>query len=162
MLCPAAFSPVAEAHSGRTNAQGCHNNTKTGSYHCHHAPHNPRTPPDFANETEYNRALALAVSGQTEVAHIYRTAYGTRGTIYVDVETDDYVIEGGLDKRSSLDSVQQVAFAAALTGKIPLIVIYDTDGREGKYEYKIRIAAEKLNIKFLRLSYADLKQRRVF
>jgi hypothetical protein len=28
--------PVAvEAHSGRTNAQGCHNDRKNGGYHCH-------------------------------------------------------------------------------------------------------------------------------
>lgn len=25
----------ASAHSGGTNSQGCHNNTKTGDYHCH-------------------------------------------------------------------------------------------------------------------------------
>ncbi|MEX0918330.1 MAG: YHYH domain-containing protein [Candidatus Paceibacterota bacterium] len=24
-----------EAHSGRTNAEGCHTNHKTGDYHCH-------------------------------------------------------------------------------------------------------------------------------
>ncbi len=23
------------AHSGRTNSEGCHNNRKTGGYHCH-------------------------------------------------------------------------------------------------------------------------------
>ena len=27
----------AEAHSGRTNSSGCHNNRKTGSYHCHNS-----------------------------------------------------------------------------------------------------------------------------
>ena len=26
------------AHSGRTNAEGCHNNRKSGDYHCHHSP----------------------------------------------------------------------------------------------------------------------------
>lgn len=25
------------AHSGRTNSSGCHNNTKTGGYHCHNS-----------------------------------------------------------------------------------------------------------------------------
>lgn len=30
LLCTAAL-----AHSGRTNKDGCHNNTKTGDYHCH-------------------------------------------------------------------------------------------------------------------------------
>ena len=27
----------AFAHSGRTNAEGCHTNRKTGDYHCHQA-----------------------------------------------------------------------------------------------------------------------------
>lgn len=26
---------TAQAHSGRTNAQGCHNDRKNGGYHCH-------------------------------------------------------------------------------------------------------------------------------
>lgn len=30
------FAPfLVTAHSGRTNAEGCHNNRKTGEYHCH-------------------------------------------------------------------------------------------------------------------------------
>lgn len=30
-----AVSCDAHAHSGRTNAQGCHNDRKNGGYHCH-------------------------------------------------------------------------------------------------------------------------------
>ncbi|MFC6052901.1 YHYH domain-containing protein [Acinetobacter portensis] len=26
---------VVFAHSGRTNSEGCHNNHKNGTYHCH-------------------------------------------------------------------------------------------------------------------------------
>jgi len=29
------LAEVASAHSGRTNANGCHNNRKTGEFHCH-------------------------------------------------------------------------------------------------------------------------------
>lgn len=29
------LTATATAHSGRTNSQGCHNNRKTGGYHCH-------------------------------------------------------------------------------------------------------------------------------
>ena len=29
---------VAFAHGGGLNAQGCHNNRKTGDYHCHRSP----------------------------------------------------------------------------------------------------------------------------
>lgn len=28
-------SSVSYAHSGRTNKEGCHNETKTKTYHCH-------------------------------------------------------------------------------------------------------------------------------
>lgn len=36
ILCLSSFT-AAEAHSGRTNAAGCHTNSKTGDYHCHNA-----------------------------------------------------------------------------------------------------------------------------
>ena len=35
VLCLTA--PVSFAHSGGTNAEGCHTNRKTGDYHCHSA-----------------------------------------------------------------------------------------------------------------------------
>jgi len=31
-------SPPANAHPGGLNAEGCHNNRKTGGYHCHRGP----------------------------------------------------------------------------------------------------------------------------
>ncbi|MFG6104926.1 thermonuclease family protein [Leptothoe sp. EHU-05/26/07-4] len=34
-LIALAIVSSAEAHSGRTNASGCHNNRQTGGYHCH-------------------------------------------------------------------------------------------------------------------------------
>jgi hypothetical protein len=34
LLCVMITTPVM-AHSGRTNADGCHTNRKTGEYHCH-------------------------------------------------------------------------------------------------------------------------------
>ena len=57
--------------------------------------------------------------------------------------------EGGLDKRSSLDSVQQALFFASLTGKQPAVVIYDTDGRIGPYEHRIRVACEMVGVRFV-------------
>lgn len=34
----ALFAGAAQAHGGGLNAEGCHNNRKTGDYHCHRAP----------------------------------------------------------------------------------------------------------------------------
>ena len=50
------------------------------------------------------------------------------------------VYEGELDKRSSSDSLQQALFFIHLIGKAPAVVIYDTDSREGRFEYRIRTA----------------------
>lgn len=73
-------------------------------------------------------------------------------SIRIDIVTDKYVIEGGLDKRSSLDSIQQAVFASTLTGKKPAVAIYDTNGSWGKYEHRIYSSAKKLGIKFFWVS----------
>ena len=80
--------------------------------------------------------------GVTETRHTYTYEDGS-SYVKVDCETDTTVYEGGLDKRSSLDSLQQALFFSALTGKAPAVVIYDTDGGEGRFEYRIRTACEK-------------------
>ena len=66
-------------------------------------------------------AACLLVPTQTpaqeeaEVRHEYTYPAGA-SYIRVDCETATHVYEGGLDKRSSLDSVQQALFAAHVTG----------------------------------------------
>ena len=52
------------------------------------------------------------------------------------------------DKRSSLDSLQQALFFSVLTGKRPTVVIYDTDGQEGRFEYRIRTACQKAGVRY--------------
>lgn len=101
-----------------------------------------------ANEATHNATFCARVGGTTEVRHDYTYPSG-KGYILVDCETADTVYEGGLDKRSSLDSVQQSLFAAFVTSKEPAVVIYDTDGRVGKYEYRIQVACELAGVMFL-------------
>lgn len=38
MLAMGGFSSLAFAHGGGLDKNGCHNNRKTGEYHCHRAP----------------------------------------------------------------------------------------------------------------------------
>lgn len=45
LLAFCAFSLQAQAHSGRTNPEGCHNDRSNGSYHCHSAGSAVSTPP---------------------------------------------------------------------------------------------------------------------
>ena len=73
--------------------------------------------------------------------------------------TDEYVIEGGLDKRSSLHSAQQAVFAATLTDKKPAVAIYDNDGQLGKYEHRIWQAAEGLGIRFIWVSQGKIIEK---
>ena len=100
-----------------------------------------------AQEDAYNASFCSSMGGAAEVRHEYTYPAGT-SYIRVDCETADTVYEGGLDKRSSLDSVQQALFAASLTGKKPAVVIYNTDGKIGRYEHRIKVACERAGVAF--------------
>lgn len=98
-----------------------------------------------AQEDAYSAAFCSSMGGEAEVRHEYTYPAG-QSYIRVDCETADTVYEGGLDKRSSLDSVQQALFAAHLTGKKPAVVIYNTDGKIGRYEHRIKVACERAGV----------------
>ena len=93
------------------------------------------------SEADFNAIFCTEIGGEQEVRLDYSYGLG-ESYVVADCVTADTVWEGGLDKRSSLDSVQQALFFAAVTGKAPGVVIYDTDGVEGQYEFQIRTAAE--------------------
>ena len=107
-----------------------------------------RTKRQPSDEKTHNQAFCASVGGQTEVRHEYTYPTG-QSYIRVDCETEDTVYEGSLDKRSSLDSVQQALFFAHLTGKEPAVVIYDTDGQIGKYEHRTQVACEAAGVRYL-------------
>jgi len=155
------LSSNAFSHGGGLNKQGCHNNRSTGDYHCHRGSNSKSKTSNsssmsFGNEDDFNLRLANHLGGKTEVTYNYD--YNINGStprvasIRIDIVTDEYVIEGGLDKRSSLDSIQQAVFASTLTGKKPAVAIYDTNGSWGKYEHRIYTSAKKLGIKFFWVS----------
>ena len=108
----------------------------------------PAPAKDKYTEADYNEIYCDLIGGRTEVRHTYTTDAGETGFIIVDCETATKVIEGGLDKRSSLDSIQQALFFGYLTGKKPVVVIYDTDGIEGKIEYRLKITTKLTGIAF--------------
>ena len=155
------LSSNAFSHGGGLNKQGCHNNRSTGDYHCHRGSNSQSKSSNssgmsFGNEDTFNLRLANHLGGKTEVTYNYD--YNINGStpsiasIRIDIVTDEYVIEGGLDKRSSLDSIQQAVFASTLTGKKPAVAIYDTNDYWGKYEHRIYSSAKKLGIKFFWVS----------
>ena len=153
-----AMPVTAFAHGGGLNKEGCHNNRSTGDYHCHRGSSSSSSSSlgsssSSMHENHFNRLLARQLGGRTEVTYQYN--YGLvgnaalSGNIRIDIETDEYVIEGGMDKRSSLDSIQQAVFASTLSGKNPAVAIYDTDGMWGKYEHRVWATAKELGIKFI-------------
>lgn len=89
----------------------------------------------------------LVLGGEPEVVHPYNVGYEMH-RIRVDCETETHVIEAGRDTRSSLDSIQQALFAAHLSGKSPMVVLIDTDGREGAIEFRVRTAAEMVGVEY--------------
>lgn len=91
---------------------------------------------------------SLILGGEAETRHAYTAAGDTRH-IRVDCETATHVYEVGFDgKRSSYDSVHQAIFAAEVTGKIPAIVIIDTDNRVEPVEYQVRTVAKATGVTF--------------
>jgi len=91
---------------------------------------------------------SVLLAGEHQQKLGYSAAYDT-SYVVADCVTEAQVIEVGLDrKRSSMDSVHQALFAAHLSGRAPKVVMIDTDGREGKYEYQVRIAAEMAGVAY--------------
>ena len=101
------------------------------------------------NEDACNSAFCAGVGDRTEVRHTCQDPSGSR-YVKVDCEMDDTVYEGGMDKCSSLDSVQKALFFAHLTGRKPVVIIDDTDERVGWFEHRIKSACEAVGVEFLR------------
>ena len=84
LLCASAY-----AHGGGLNAQGCHNNRKTGGYHCHRAPAKPaykRTAPQ-----QYNSSGISSFSRSQNTEIILTAQYMLSGLGY-DVGIPDGIL----------------------------------------------------------------------
>ena len=110
------------------------------------------------SEADYNALFCAEVDGEQEAQLDYTYALG-ESYVVADCVTETHVWEGGLDKRSSLDSIQQALFFSALTGKEAAVVIYDTDGVEGQYEHQIRIAAELAGVEYVSYNWQEGLQK---
>ena len=68
--------PIAMAHAGGLNAQGCHNNRKTGGYHCHRG---PASRPDRAQSFALSSGREFANCAQARAAGAAPVREGDRG-----------------------------------------------------------------------------------
>ncbi|GAB2668277.1 hypothetical protein GCM10027193_22900 [Arenimonas aestuarii] len=64
VLATCAVAWQSQAHSGGTNADGCHTNRKTGDYHCHSPKAKPRAAPP---STALQRPFAAKASSTSYV-----------------------------------------------------------------------------------------------
>jgi len=158
-----ALPGVSYGHSGGLNSEGCHNKMSDRTYHCHQTPvDNEQNSRQLKDEFYFNKLLASKLGGREEVVIKYNFE-GLKqkkiyGSIRIDVVTDDQVIEGGLDKRGSLDSLQQAIFASTLTNKSPAIAIYDTDGAWGNIEHRVLIAAKRVGAAFYWIHFNKIQR----
>ena len=143
---------VASGDSDRTHAEDCPG--QEDSSHClettgNELPGKTTVSSDtLTSEDDYNTLFCASVGGKTETRHGFEYPTG-RSFVRIDCETEEHVYEGGLDKRSSLDSVQQALFFGFLTGKTPAVVIYDRDGKVGRFEYRIKMACERAGVQYI-------------
>jgi len=108
------------------------------------------------NELALNALLCGLLGGASiEQSHGFIND-GKEVSVRIDCETPRYVIEVGRDGRSSRDSIHQAIFAAWLTDKKPMVVLIDTDGREGRYEQEMRAVAARLDVEYAVCSEAFL------
>jgi len=77
LLC--AQPTILFAHGGGLNAEGCHNNRKTGDYHCHRAPstQNQTSQPSQGTEAFTRSQPSQHGQGVDTTCHV-----GPRGGIY--------------------------------------------------------------------------------
>lgn len=145
------FNHFAWAHSGELDGFSCHNKSSDGTYHCHQGLPLPFDKKAFG-EGFFNPS-AGKLGGQAEMKFDYEDAkFGNTklvGSIRADVVKDNYVIEGGLDKRSSLDSIQQAVFASNIADRKLAVAVYYKDGVWEKYEHRIWVAAKELGLQFI-------------
>ena len=100
-------------------------------------------------ETEIAALLCGWLAGAEIEERQYFDMQGERRHVRVDCETDSHVIEVGLDGSVSVrDSVHQAVFAAVLTGKVPMVILIDRDGAEGRYELEMRVVAQALGVPY--------------
>lgn len=96
------YSPLALAHSGGTDASGCHTNKKTGEYHCHGGADTPKSAKIEAKTTAKTEARTSAsivcsaniyncpdFANHSEAQEVYETCFEEAGSDIHDLDGDD-------------------------------------------------------------------------
>src|SRR5689334_14100657 len=85
ILLLSTLTQVVFAHGGRTNAAGCHNNRKTGEYHCHGKPGaSSRSAPAKQTEGCGSKYYCREMSSCAEAMHYFKDC----GLLRLDGDND--------------------------------------------------------------------------
>ena len=104
----------------------------------------------MASELELAAILCSLILGGVSEDRVPLVAAGRETYVVPDCLTETHAVEVGLDTaRGSLDSVQQAIFYGLETGRLPMVVIIDTDGLEETVEMQIRRVARHLGVSYL-------------
>lgn len=104
-------------------------------------------------EVAITAILCAFLNGSVTEERQYFDVNGMSRYVRVDCETATHVIEVGLDGTpSARDSLHQALFFAHLTGKIPVVVMIDRDGYEGRFEYELRQTTAMAGVAYARCS----------
>ena len=114
------ISNVAWSHGGGLNKYGCHNETKTGGYHCHRSQSPsiqsiPQQKTYNASEKSINARWCDSRGGISE----FRTKDGT----YVDCLTDIYAVEAEFDNNWKEAIGQSLHYAESTNKKAAILFI---------------------------------------
>ena len=103
------------AHSGRTDANGCHTNRKTGEYHCHNKPTTVATKKArtqarvesrvSANNTTKTETRAFSPSSLQSSLQIHFIDVGQGDSILIDFGQNEMLIDGGEKSSGVVDYI---------------------------------------------------------
>ena len=100
----------------------------------------------------FTAGFCAAVGGESFTHHPYDYPDG-KGVLVVgcETETETEVYTTRLDTWEATTAPLEALFAQVVTEKSPVVVIFDTDGKEGQYEHQVRAACKKAGIRFVRM-----------
>ena len=124
------------SHGGGLNKDGCHNERKTGSYHCHRSPApNIQSIPQQNNikpsESTINTRWCDSRGGIAE----FRTKDGT----YVDCLTDTYAVEAEFDNNWKEAVGQSLHYAESTKRQAAILLIKRQKSKKDYYSELERV-----------------------
>jgi hypothetical protein len=146
-----ALSTYSFSHGGGLNAQGCHNETATGEYHCHRSSYSP-SKPVITSSFKSNTSSAPISSATQKVAGTFMTDVDE--VVFKNVRCIDNNWEIDVINRTKNTKIMSYLFYTADSDGDPLATFKTTRALSGKSRDKITLTAFDCdNVPFDQLQY---------